>query len=337
MTDWHRFEQRVAAAWPPDQWRDVAVVVAVSGGGDSVALLRALARLHDATPGRLVVAHFNHRWRGTESDEDEAFVRRLADQCEVDCEVGRNDSPAVSRGDGLEAVARHQRYRFLREVSDRVGARFVATAHTADDQVETILHRIVRGTGLAGLAGIPRIRLLSPLTTVVRPLLRLKRCEVQRYLEDLQQSVRTDSSNTLVEFTRNRIRHQLLPALERDYNPRVAEAVQRLGDLARQAQHVLDALVASLHTRCVTRAATGQVRVECESLRDQAPFLVRELLIAVWREQHWPLRDMSGTKWSELCRLVHSPPGTRQVVIFPGQVRAECTGHAIELMRKAGG
>ncbi len=315
----------------------MAVVVAVSGGCDSVALLRALVRLHDASPGRLVVAHFNHRWRGTESDEDEAFVRRLAHQCGVVCEVGGDDSPAVSRGDGLEAVARHKRYRFLRGVSDRVGARFVATAHTADDQVETILHRIVRGTGLAGLAGIPRIRLLSPLTTVVRPLLRLKRHEVQGYLDDLQQPVRTDSSNTLVEFTRNRIRHQLLPALERDYNPRVAEAVQRLGDLARQAQHVLDALVASLHTRCVTIAATGHVRVACEPLRDQAPFLVRELLIALWREQQWPLRNMSGAKWNELCRLVHSPPGTRQVVIFPGQVRAECTGHVLELTRQAGG
>jgi len=307
--------------------------VAVSGGCDSVALVRALAHLRDASPGRLVVAHFNHQWRGAESDEDEAFVRDLADQCGLACEVGRGDPPhlSIGDGDGLEAAARHQRYHFLRAVSDRLGARFVATAHTADDQVETILHRIVRGTGLAGLAGIPRIRLLSPLTTVVRPLLRLKRRDIQGYLDDLRQPFRTDSSNTVVRFTRNRIRHQLLPELQRDYNPRVADAVQRLGELARQAQQVIDSLVGALHANSVTRVTAGHVCVECAPLRGQSSFLIRELLIAIWREQQWPLRDMSGTKWHELCCLVQNGNATRRVVILPGQIRVECKGPVMEL------
>ncbi|MHB9078021.1 MAG: tRNA lysidine(34) synthetase TilS [Pirellulaceae bacterium] len=331
MTVWHRFEQRVAAAWPPADWHDVAVVVAVSGGCDSVALVRALAHLRDATPGRLVVAHFNHQWRGVESAEDEAFVCGLADQCGLACDVGRGEPSPVSAGDGLEAAARQQRYHFLREVSDRWGARYVATAHTADDQVETILHRIVRGTGLAGLAGIPRTRLLSSLTTVIRPLLRLKRPEVLGYLDDLGQPFRTDASNTWVEFTRNRIRHELLPALQRDYNPRVADAVHRLGELARQAQQVIDTLVEALRVSCVTQVHAGHVRIECGPLREQASFLIRELLIAIWREQQWPLQDMSGAKWHELCRLVQDPDATRQVVILPGPIRAEGRGLVIEL------
>jgi tRNA(Ile)-lysidine synthase len=214
----------------------------------------------------------------------------------------------------------------------------VATAHTADDQVETILHRIVRGTGLTGLAGIPRIRLLSPLTTVIRPLLRLKRREIQGYLDDLCQPFRTDSSNTTIGFTRNRIRHQLLPELQRDYNPRVAEAVQRLGELAGQAQQVIDSLVDALLASCVNRVTAGHVRIECTPLREQSSFLIRELLIAVWREQQWPLRDMSGTKWHELCRLVQDLDPTCHVVILPGQIRAELAGHVIELTsQEAGG
>ncbi|MHB8953946.1 MAG: tRNA lysidine(34) synthetase TilS [Pirellulaceae bacterium] len=332
MTVRHPFEERFAVSWPPQEWQQVGVVVAVSGGSDSVGLLRAMIRLRDPSTGGLFVAHFNHQWRGSESDADEAFVRTLAEQGELTCEVGQGERlNGTDHGDGLEAAARQQRYRFLREVADRVGARFVATGHTADDQVETILHRIVRGTGVAGLAGIPRTRLLSPLTTVVRPLLAFRRREVQDYLKDLHQPYRTDSSNRVVGFTRNRIRHELLPVLERDYNPRVSDAVERLGDLARQAQQVIDSQVEGLQAQCVTWGETGCVRIERGPLRDQPPFLVRELLIAIWRQQQWPLRHMSGGKWGELSDLVQSTQQTRAVVILPGEIRVVRLGQTAEL------
>ena len=332
MTVWHRFEQRVAAAWPPADWQDVAVVVAVSGGCDSVALVRALAHLRDATPGRLVVAHFNHRWRGAESDEDEAFVRGLADQCGLACEVGRGDPPHVSTGDGLEAAARHQRYHFLREVSDRWGARFVATAHTADDQVETILHRIVRGTGLAGLAGIPRIRLLSPLTTVDSSVAAV---ETPRSA-GLPGRSGPAFSDRFFEH-RGRVHAQSHPT---PIAARTCSATTTLGwptpsnDSAIWLDRPNKSSTRS-STRCglscVTRVTADHVRIECGPLREQASFLIRELLIAVWREQQWPLRDMSGAKWHELCRLVQDPDATRQVVILPGPIRAEGRGLVIDL------
>ncbi len=333
MTSGHPFEQRVAAAWPPTHWRDVAVIVAVSGGRDSVALLRALARLRDPSAGRLVVGHFNHRLRAAESDEDEAFVRRLCDQLGLDCEIARAAAERMSGREGLEAAARQQRYRFLREVADRLGARYVATAHTAHDQVETILHRLVRGTGLRGLAGIPKIRALSPLTTVVRPLLHIYRPEIQSYLDDLQQSFREDSTNAATRHTRNRIRHQLLPVLQRDYNPCVEEAVQRLGELARQSQQVIDSLVDTLRAQCVTPLATTGLRIDCTRLRDQPPFLIRELLLAVWRDQHWPLQDMSQRKWHHLCRLVQAAGSTRQRLTLPGNIRAESAGDVVHIVR----
>ena len=224
---------------------------------------------------------------------------------------------------GWRLRARRQRYHFLREAADRLGARYVATAHTAHDQVETILHRLVRGTGLRGLAGIPKIRALSPLTTVVRPLLHIYRPEIQSYLDDLQQSFREDSTNATTHHTRNRIRHQLLPVLQRDYNPRVEEAVQRLGELARQAQQVIDSLVDTLRAQCVTPLGTTGLRIDCTRLREQPPFLIRELLLAVWRDQHWPLQDMSQRKWHELCCLMQDAGATRQCLTLPGNIHVQ--------------
>ena len=150
----HPLEIKLAEAWPPSHWADVTVLVAVSGGGDSVALLRAMAALKTGGEGRLCAAHLNHQLR-PDADDDERFVVDLCGRLGVTCEVGRVDvgSPGGPVGDGIEAAARSARYRFLEEAAGRLGARFVATAHTADDQAETILHRILRGTGIRGLGG----------------------------------------------------------------------------------------------------------------------------------------------------------------------------------------
>jgi len=335
MASGHPFERRIAAAWPVSQWQDVTVLVAVSGGRDSVALLRALARVRDPSAGSLVVANFNHGWRGAESDGDEVFVQRLSDALQLPCEVGRAPTGLAAVHTGLEVTARQLRYQFLRATADRLGARYVATAHTADDQVETILHRIVRGTGLRGLAGIPRIRPLSPLTTLVRPMLHIHRPELQAYLDDLQQVFREDSSNAATHHTRNRIRHQLLPTLRRDYNPCVEQAVQRLGELAHQAQLTVDALADTLRTQCVSYPQANRVRIDCVPLRNQSPYLVRELLHAVWCQLHWPRQDMSERKWRELCRLVQHPDSTLRRFTLPGRIEVHASGDVVECARHA--
>ena len=127
--------------------------------------------------GTLYVAHLNHALRGSDADADEAWLKALCQRWNVPLELGRANVSeiAVQHGDGLEAAARTARYDFLRQTAERLGARFVATAHTSDDQVETVLHRLVRGTGLAGLAGIPITRPISPSVTLVRPLLDVRR------------------------------------------------------------------------------------------------------------------------------------------------------------------
>jgi tRNA(Ile)-lysidine synthase len=161
-------------------------VVAVSGGPDSVALLRILSNLQaDGNFGRLIACHLNHQLRGLESDEDEVFVRNLAEELTVSFESSRVDVSRVARekGENLESCGRRLRYEWLTQIARDTGAAWVATGHTADDQAETVLHRLLRGSGLQGLCGIPDRRQLTAGVDVVRPLLGVRRAEVLAYLE----------------------------------------------------------------------------------------------------------------------------------------------------------
>lgn len=339
----HALEQKLLAAWPRPAWCDVTVVAAVSGGPDSVALLQSLARLgasrHPEPPpaARLIAAHYNHRWRGPASDADEAFVRQLCETLHVPCRVARADVPTgeapQSLGDGLEAAARDARYAFLIETARSSGARYVVTAHTADDQVETVLHRVMRGTGLSGLAGIPRLRPLCDGVSLVRPLLDVRRCELLDYLERLGQPHRADESNLDAGFTRVRIRRQLLPRLREQYNPQVDDALLRLGQLAAEAQSVVEGAVGGLFKRAVSETRHG-VRIERVALQGVSPYLVRELLIAVWKSQTWPQQAMNYEKWDELAVMAMSPaPGSPLKRHFPGSVTAERLDECLLLSR----
>ncbi len=193
------------------------VVAAVSGGADSVALLRLLAGLRDQAPRQIVVAHFDHRLRA-ESGDDARFVADLARRSELPFEQGQADVAALAeeQGDGVEAAARKARYAFLERVADSHRANFIATGHTADDQAETVLHRILRGTGVAGLRGIHEIRSLFGRQDIylVRPLLTIRHDEAIAMLREMGQPFCEDPSNLDPRFTRNRIRHQLLPLLD---------------------------------------------------------------------------------------------------------------------------
>lgn len=329
MPDLHPIESRLAALWPSQAWEDVSVLVAISGGADSVALLRAIASLKRGGTGILYAAHLNHQLRGPESDADEAFVVELCCQLGIQCETARLPPERLSAasGDGLEAAARAVRYEFLRQTAERVGARYVVTAHTADDQAETILHRILRGTGLAGLAGMPRTRVLSPACTLIRPLLSCRRADLLGYLTDLHQPYRSDQSNDDRRFTRNRIRHELLPRLAADFNPGVVDALLRLGSMAREVQDVVASLVDDLSRQCVLQTTNREVRLSTRPLHGQPRYLVRELLIAVWREAGWPLQSMGFAEWDLLAEMALGPaapsPGVPRKQVFPGNVTVE--------------
>ncbi len=328
----------LANIWPPQAWADVSVLVAVSGGADSVALLRALAALKRGGDGRLMVAHFNHHLRGSESDADEQFVCRLGEELGLRCECGCPEAGQIAAcAEGLEEAARNMRYQFLTRAAEAVGARYVACAHTADDQIETILQRIVRGTGIAGLAGIPCTRRLSPAVTLIRPFLQVRRCELVDYLASIGQPYREDLSNADRRFTRNRIRHELLPHLAEHYNPAVDEALLRLGRLAGEAQSLVDERVCQLLQGGAVIMEEDSALVLRGRMSTQPEYLVRETFLAVWQSQGWPLQSMGFEEWDLLVRMLRSvceaPATVPNKRTFPGPIQAERRAEGLYLRR----
>lgn len=206
-----RFMRQQAMVKPGEQ-----VVCAVSGGADSVALLFALYLLAPQLEFRLCAAHFNHGLRGAESDEDAAFVSALCDRLDIPLHMGQGTVVAGKKG--LEAAARDARYAFLEKLPGKI-----ATAHTADDNAETVLMHLVRGSGLKGLGGISPVR-----GNVIRPMLTVTRREVIAFLREYKLSWREDSSNAGDDFLRNRLRHRVMPLLKEE-NPSIA---QNLSDMA---------------------------------------------------------------------------------------------------------
>lgn len=242
-------------AAPPESTPPV-VVLGVSGGPDSTALLLATVAVREELGIEVVVAHFHHGLRpsalGGGADGDEAFVRELAARLGCRCEVGRaTDLRTKAKGQGIEAAARQARYAFLHETAERVGARLVAVAHTAQDQAETVLLRIFRGTGIRGLGGMSESRRIARGANVrlVRPLLEVSRGEVERYLEARGVEARHDETNEDRRLARVRVRHEVLPLARERLNPKTDAALGRLAKLARALSTVLEGEVDSLLAR----------------------------------------------------------------------------------------
>jgi tRNA(Ile)-lysidine synthase len=213
------------------------VGVAVSGGADSVALLRTLLEVRTELGIVVSVVHLNHGIRGTEADEDEQFVTNIALQFDLPLHLERADVPAHGRQEklSLETSARELRYNFFKRLLETNACDKIATAHTLDDQAETVLLRILRGTGTRGLAAIPPLRDASPELSarIVRPFLGIRRETIEAYLRTLNQPWREDSTNRDPKHLRNRIRHQLLPQLEREYNPALRQSLVNLAEISR--------------------------------------------------------------------------------------------------------
>ena len=316
--------------------RPAGLVVAVSGGADSVALLRALAMLRDETPGPFVIAHLNHCLRGEESDGDEEFIRQLHAELNAgeakrfELAVARRDVAAIASetGGNLEATARNQRYRWLAEVAEQYGVSRVATGHTADDQAETILHRLLRGTGLQGLRGIASRRELRPGIDLIRPMLSSTRADVLAFLRDIGQPFREDRTNSDLTLTRNRIRRQLLPLLAADYSPAI---VPLLGSLAEQASEVFAELQqrAEELLRNSELPPAGPLRILDTARLSSAPrHLIREAMRLLWHREGWPLDRIRFQDWDRLAAVI---AGEERAVDFPGPIRAVRHGRVVQI------
>ena len=230
-------QKTVAARFP--QLRGKRVLVAASGGADSTALALALQELG----ARIVLAHVHHGIRGRAAAADARFVAALAKKLGAPFVLGKFDVPAAARpaGESLEMAARRLRRDFLVATAKRRKIRFVATGHTADDQAETVLLRIARGTSVAGLAGIPHVARQAGVV-FLRPLRDATRAQIIAFLKSRRQPWREDATNAADFALRNRVRHELLPLLEKRLNPAVRQALLRLADIAAAEDAVMSAL-----------------------------------------------------------------------------------------------
>jgi tRNA(Ile)-lysidine synthase len=261
------------------------IAVAVSGGADSVALLRALLELREDLGIVLSVCHLHHGIRGQEADADRDFVADLASGFGLPFHTQRVDVPAFAAASklSLETAARELRYKFFRELAGDFDK--IALGHTRNDQAETILMRLIRGTANTGLAGMPASADLLPgsrRTTMIRPWLQVERSEIEAYLASLGQSWREDSSNAHLHHTRNRIRSELLPLICEHYNPAILEVLAKLAETVRGEESYWEEQVGRLLPGILTPEQPGASfwAIRIETLRGQHPALQRRLLRA---------------------------------------------------------
>ena len=319
----------VGRAWPVENWQNVHVAVALSGGGDSVALLRAMLHIKQQVggAGEISALHVNHQLRGSESEADASWCQQTCQKLSVPVTVliGKVARRAAIDGDGIEAAARAERYELLTQAAERLGARYLATAHTSDDQAETVLLRVLRGAGLRGVSGIPRTRSLTPSLTLMRPLLDCSREQVDGYLDELGQSFCSDSSNFEVKFTRNRARNELLPLLRQHYNPEVDEALRRFAVQAADAQLLIENLADGLLSRCKLTHTDGQISLAIDVIRGEPSILISEALRIAWRRAELPEQAMTYHWWRKLAQLADGT-GESKILNLPAGVRASIDG-----------
>ena len=278
------------------------VLAACSGGPDSVALVALLLRLRDEMPLEVRLAHFDHRLREG-SGADARFVRDLAARWVLPLSAGSRDvrAYAARKTLNIEEAGRELRYAFLRRAAAETGATKIATGHTMTDQAETVLMRLLRGTGLAGLTGVAPVVAGRP-CPVVRPLLGIPGPRLRAWLEAEGVPFREDPSNLDRRFLRNRIRAELLPELERRYEPRVVGHLARLADIAREEDELLGAFIRELADEFITRKGRD-VRLDLKTLPLLLPGLARRVAREYLRELRGDLRDVSFDDVETLLQL----------------------------------
>ena len=224
-----------------------SVLVALSGGADSVCMLDALCSLKDELGIKVGAAHLNHMIRGAEADRDEAYAAELCTGLDIPFYAERANIPQISENEGIseELAGRNARYDFFRRLCDVRGYNKIATAHNKNDKAETVLMRIIRGTGTDGLAAIKYKRD----DNVIRPILDVERAEIEKYCEEKGLSYCTDSTNSDTEYTRNRIRNELIPIIQREFNPSVIESLCALSDNAAEDSEFINGYAERLYTR----------------------------------------------------------------------------------------
>lgn len=288
------------------------LLVGVSGGADSICLLYILLQLRDKLDFDVHIAHLNHGLRGAESDADADYVEGLAQKLGIPLSDDKRDVKAYQLANccSLEEAAREVRYNFFAEVAGSIGASAVAVGHNSDDQAETILMHLIRGTGLSGLRGmqpISRRRLSSGELAVIRPLLSVSRDDIEAYCNMECLAPLSDSTNASPEYLRNRIRAEVMPLL-RKYNPHVSNSLSRAARMIADDMAYLDAEVTKLWGSVVEEISNG-ISMNNKALADLHPALGRHLLRSALGRMQGNLRDIELVHIEGILRAIVHPAG----------------------------
>jgi tRNA(Ile)-lysidine synthase len=306
------------------------VLIAVSGGADSVGMLRGFHSLANENSLDLYVAHVNHGVRGSQSDADSLWVQSLSrDDLKIPCVVANLRMSADDKG--IEETARDLRYEYLTDTAVKLECSFVALGHNANDQCETVLHHLIRGTGLAGLRGIPRTRPLANGVDLVRPMLDISRKQIEQWLESLGQTWREDHTNRDNSLTRNRIRNELIPQLEDQFNPQIAKVLASLSSQASECYCLISSLAEPLVNAARVSVNGTVIRIQASALSDQPAILIREALVQIWKQAGWPLKHMGFADWDSLADLVANNQNARSL---PGNIDARIRGELLVLTKR---
>ena len=292
------------------------VVLAVSGGPDSLALLHLMREVRDRCYPRLAlhVGHLHHGMRGAAADEDAQFVASEAARLGVDCTIGRADVPALAaeRRSGIEVAGREARYQFLTRLAKSLGAREIAFGHQADDQAETVLMRAIRGAGPRGLGGIPYVRPVAdaPGIRVIRPLLDCSRREIVQFLRRRGLRSRLDSTNLSRKYLRNRLRRLAIPEIRREWGARLTTDLCSLAALAQRFQARSEAIRAALLSQNSARVTSGYVETEAGWLRRMPPAMLADQVQAWMKEAGLWRKMLSAREYERIAALLDRGRGS---------------------------
>lgn len=304
------------------------VLVAVSGGPDSVVLLHSLLSLRTNLGIELHVAHLNHSIRGQASDSDAEFVGRLAQGLGIPATIQKIDVPTIRETLHLsmEEAARLVRYDFLEKCAMEFGAARIAVGHNADDQVETVLMNLLRGSGIGGLSGMPPVR-----DKIIRPLIQTRRAQIEEYLNEHSLQYITDATNLVPEYTRNRIRLQLLPMLRSEYNVELDSGILRLSELAREDNAYLEEEAASIIARTLKAESDGTIAFDPGEWSGFGLAIRRRLVRAALRR----VGGIADIGFSHVESLLDLLAGGRNFRYeFPGGVFVRRSGSRLEFLNE---
>ncbi len=259
------------------------IVIAVSGGVDSIVLLNSLVSIKELLKLSLVVAHFNHELREKESDEDEEFVRNLCREYEIECYVERANTGLIADNKKLsiQETARLLRYEFFTKIRKSMGFSKIATGHNADDNVETVMLNLFRGTGVDGLSGIPIIRTDND---VIRPQLFASRHDIESYALNKKLPYRVDSSNLKDYYLRNFLRHNLVPQIKENINPNLTATIFRTSRLFNELEQFLSEITRIQLPELVKYKSDTEIAIDLEKLHKKPVFLQEHLIFNLTKE-----------------------------------------------------